>query len=158
MQWTFWLAIFSIGLTLVVVLHYVDNLDIRKTLPPGIFAVLLGFPITIVLVQLGLIDYNQKKILFPILRTPPLQQLAAGTIVMLSFHFLPKNMKWSLLYIASISLIINFIVSLAIQLNVIKFIHWNYLYNFILDFLSLVTVYYFYRWLEDNKLNPLENK
>lgn len=155
MKWTFWLAIFFIGLTLVIVLHYVDNLDIKKILPSGIFTVLLGFITTIILVQLGLIEYNQKKILFPILRTPPFQQLAAGTIVIASFHFLPQDRKWSLLYIAAISLIVNFIVSIGVQLNVIKFVHWNYLYNFAFDFISLTGVFYFYRWFEDKKINPL---
>lgn len=155
MKWTFWLTILLIGLTLVIVLHYVDNLNIKKLLPSGIFAALLGFITTIVLVQLGLIDYNQKKILFPILGTPPLQQLAAGTLVIASFHFLPQERKWSLLYVAAISLIVNFIVSVGVQLDVIKFVHWNYLYNFGFDFIALTITFFFYKWLEDKKGNLL---
>ena len=116
----------------------------------------MGFIVSIILVKLNLISYNQEKILFPLFNVPPFQQISAGIVVMIMIHFVPKYSKWVLLYIAAFSIITNLIVVIAIQLNVISFDRWNHFLNLILDFVALGTIYYIYKfYLRDIELSRI---
>lgn len=145
---TFWRAIFLIGVLLLLILKYRDGLDITKTLPAGIIAFILSFIGNIALDRLGLISYNPAKLESAVFGVSLFQQISSGIIAMLMVHYLPKKLGSVALYIAGISIIVNFIVYIAEQLNVIRFVRWGYIENFIFDFIALGIVFGLYQLLK----------
>lgn len=145
---TFWRAIFLIGLTILLILKYRDRLDITKILPAGIIALALSFLGNIALVELNLIKYNPKQLATQIFGVSLFQQISAGVLIMIIFHFLPKKLSHTLLYLASASVVINLIVYIAYELKVIIFIRWGFIENFLFDFAALLIVYALYELLK----------
>lgn len=140
----FWQAIFFIGLILVAILKFRDGLDISKTLIAAVIAIFLSFVGSVLLVNLGLISYNTKHVAMTILRTPGFQHLSSGAIAMIMVHFAPENRKTIIPFLSAIALITDLIVFISVQADVIKFLNWNYFYNFIFDLFALGIVYFLY--------------
>ncbi|KJS17778.1 MAG: hypothetical protein VR69_03295 [Peptococcaceae bacterium BRH_c4b] len=151
-EMTFWRAIFFIGLIMILILKYRNGLDIMKTLPAAIIAIVLSFLGNIALVELNFISYNPAKLGSQVLGVSLFHQLSTGLIAMLLIHFLPEERKDMPIYLASFALIVDFIVYVAVQLNVIKFVQWGYITNFIFDFLALGIVYYSYEFVRKKYL------
>lgn len=127
-------------------------MQITSTLPAGIIALVLSFAGNIALVEIGLIDYNPNKLGSQVLGVSLFHQLSSGLIGMLLIHFLPKETKNVPIYLTSFAVIIGFITYIAVQLNVIIFIHWGYVANFIFDLFALGIVYYSYQFIRNKYL------
>lgn len=145
---TFWRAIFLIGLTILLILKYRDRLDITKLLPAGLLGIIFSLIGNIALVKLHLISYNPAKLASPIFGVSLFQQLSSGLITIIAFHFLPNKFSRIALYLASVSVAINFVVYLAQELKVIRFLKWGYIQNFLFDFVALLLIYSLYELLK----------
>ena len=152
-EMTFWRAIFLICL---IILKYRDKLDITKTLPAGIIAFVLSFAGNIALVQLKLISYNPKMMASKVFGVSLFQQISAGILIMIIFHYLPKKFSHTVLYLAGTAFIVDMIVYVAHELKVIKFIKWGLLENFIFDFVAFLIIYALYQLLK--KKYPVAGK
>lgn len=151
-EMTFWRAIFFIGLIMILILKYRNGLDIIKTLPAAVIAIVFGLLGNIALVELNFISYNPAKLGSQVLGVSLFHQFSTGLMAMLLIHFLPEEKKDMPLYLAGFALIVDFIAYIAVQLNVIKFIQWGYITNFIFDFLALGIVYYSYEFVRKRYL------